>query len=503
MPNKCDPAAERAVVAGVFAFGQDAYLDIADIVTSQTFTIDSNEVLYRCLEHLVKDNAEAKPDLASVLSAANTLGLHRHFEDKSEVKHLRGVMNMAATMQPTSVLKLAAKIRKLEVARLLDQQLEGVQTSLEEITGDEPIMHILGLAENAIFDFSSLINDNLSRGTVPMGEGAEEFIVHLMENPRETVGISTGMRHFDKVIGGGLRDECFDIIGARQKTGKTMVVDNVGIHVARQGIPVLNIDKEMSHQQHLVRVAANMSHLEINLVEQGKYGRDAAKRQKLILAMRELKTLPYDYLCAVGMEFEDELAFMRRWIKRRVGLDENTGKARPCVILYDWLKLNSSSSLTKNMQEYQMLGFICSGLKNFMGRYGARCLCFCQLNREGIDTEDTSVIRGSDRILDFCTSFSIYKKKDVTEQVDEVGSEVRYTHKLINLLSRFGPGHTPGEYINVQAVYSQGRIIEGPASGDILKEQKQPRGEIVVDADPDDEGFAFTRQDSGSGETAA
>ncbi len=380
----------------------------------------------------------------------------------------------------------------MEVARLLNEQLEGVQTSLDDITGEEPIAHILGLAENAVLDFSSLLVDTNS-SVEPMGEGAEEYLVHLMDNPRDKVGISTGLDLFDDAIGGGLREECFDIVGARQKTGKTFVVDNVGVHVARQLIPVLNVDTEMGKKQHLVRVAANMARLDIRAIEQGKYGSSSIQRQKLLAASRELKELPYDYLCAVGMEFEDIIAHMRRWVMRRVGLGPD-GKAKPCVILYDWLKLNSTSDLSKNMQEYQMLGFITSGLKNFMSKYGARCLCFCQLNREGIDVEDTSVVRGSDRILDFCTSFSIYKWKNETEQAEEVGNQVRYSHKLITLLSRFGPGTALGDYINIQAIYSQGRIVEGPTAKGLLSgDVGRPEGRIVVDAtDADTIEFAGT-----------
>jgi hypothetical protein len=38
----CDPAAERAVLAGVYNYGESAYLDIADIIQESSFTIDSN-----------------------------------------------------------------------------------------------------------------------------------------------------------------------------------------------------------------------------------------------------------------------------------------------------------------------------------------------------------------------------------------------------------------------------------------------------------------------------
>ena len=48
----CDPASERAVLAGICNYGEDAYLDVADIVQESSFTIDSNEIIYKCLKYL-------------------------------------------------------------------------------------------------------------------------------------------------------------------------------------------------------------------------------------------------------------------------------------------------------------------------------------------------------------------------------------------------------------------------------------------------------------------
>ena len=43
----CDPAAERAVLAGICTYGENAYLDIADILQETSFTIDSNNIIFR------------------------------------------------------------------------------------------------------------------------------------------------------------------------------------------------------------------------------------------------------------------------------------------------------------------------------------------------------------------------------------------------------------------------------------------------------------------------
>ena len=64
----CDPAAERAVLAGIIAYGDDAYLDIADIIQDTTFTIDSNSIIYQCLKKICEDSSRPKIDIAFIYS---------------------------------------------------------------------------------------------------------------------------------------------------------------------------------------------------------------------------------------------------------------------------------------------------------------------------------------------------------------------------------------------------------------------------------------------------
>ena len=40
-----DPSAERAVLSGLCKYGENAYLDISDLLSSASFTIDSNSFI--------------------------------------------------------------------------------------------------------------------------------------------------------------------------------------------------------------------------------------------------------------------------------------------------------------------------------------------------------------------------------------------------------------------------------------------------------------------------
>ena len=180
--------------------------------------------------------------------------------------------------------------------------------------------------------------------------------------------------------------------------------------------------------------------------------------------------MPFKYKSIAGKSFDEVLSLARRWVIKDVGLDD-FGKAKPCLIILDYIKLMDDGAISKNIAEYQALGFLMSSLHNFMVQYGVACLAFTQLNRDGITREDTDVASGSDRILWLCSNFSIYKRKTEEEMADESVSEnnISYNLKLIPIVARHGKGIDAGDYINISGNYEYGRITEGPTRNEFYK----------------------------------
>lgn len=308
-----------------------------------------------------------------------------------------------------------------------------------------------------------------------MGDGALEYFRHLMDHPKPMVGISTGFKRYDRAIGGGLRPNAVDLIAGRLKSGKSLIVDTVSLYVAGQGIPVLNVDTEMTKEEHLHRVGAVMASVPIKDIETGKCGDDPQTRRTVEEAAKRLNDMPYDYVSVIGQSFEQTLSDMRRWVLRKVGLGPD-GKAKPCVIVFDYIKMMSAEGLSNRLAEFQALGFMMNSLKNFMGKYGVACLCLAQVNREGIDREDSAVIAGSDRVGWFATSATLYKRKGEDEEAEEDGPSSNYSHKLIPLFTRHGPGIEPGNFINVKTNYSKAHIEEGPTRFELGAKQGANNG---------------------------
>lgn len=268
-------------------------------------------------------------------------------------------------------------------------------------------------------------------------------------------------------------------------TGKSMFGDAVAMHVSKNlNIPVLMLDTEMSKEDHLNRMLANISGVEINKISTGKFAENELDKEKVNKAAKLLKDIPYHYISIAGQPFENILSMMRKWIYQHVGFDEN-GKTNDCLIVYDYLKLMGSESITNAMQEYQVLGFQITKLHNFCVKYDVPCLSFVQLNRDGITKESTDVVSGSDRLIWLCTSFSIFKlKSDEEIAEDGIGNGNR---KLVPVVARHGSGLDDGDYISIKMFGSIGKIEESLTRNEIHTRSQNSENGFEIDEDIDAE----------------
>jgi replicative DNA helicase len=492
-----DPAAERAVMAGVYAYGSAAYMDVADLLNAESFGVDSNQALWKCYEHLCKDNTDARIDYPSILSAAKSLGISHLFERAGEPEHLRGIKNMAESgmVRLENVRKLAGRVKKLQIARQLFLQHAVAQDNLLKVTGDEPIDQILGVSEQPLIDFTTRLVSTSGDGPRPVGDGLRAYAQYLADNKRDVVGISSGFRGYDRAIGGGFRPG-ISVIAARPKAGKTQLATNIALRVstgayydwphenATRAVPVLQLDTEMTREEQAARQLACVSSVTVDDIETGKYAGSPHSDMLLKRAIDKIEKLPYDFLSIAGQPFEETLATMRRWVTRTVGLNAD-GNAKPCLIIFDYLKLMDSSVMeSRHLAEFQVLGFMMTGLHNFAVRYKVPILTFVQLNRDGITVEDTSAVSGSDRIIWLCSNFAIFKKQSDEEIAEQAGQKQVYNRKLVPIVARHGAGLADDDFVHMMLHGAIAQVVEGPTRVELAKKPdsgRRPQGYTVGD----------------------
>lgn len=465
MQNK---SAELNVISGLMQFNSEAYHEVADIVTDETFTDESNNIIWKCAGEIFKANENAKLDLSILKLYAAKIGYKGFFDNQDAIDYIKMVKIEPISYE--SVRKSANIIRKLEIARVLKNSLKKIDVDLNKVTGFESPLEILGLVQNPIFNLSSLLVKSENE-IQHIGKDLKKYIKHLMDNPVDMLGLSTGYPVYDAIIGGGYRRKTVNLIGARSKVGKTFILDNIALNMNSRMIPTLNLDTEMSVQDHIHRMIAHISGVEINKIEKGKLDYD--EKKKVMEASDILEKYPYHHISVAGRPFEEILSIARRWINKEVG--KENGVTKDCLIMYDYMKLMDSQGLEK-LQEYQMLGFQATALHNFAVLNDVPICASIQLNRDGVSKESAEVISQSDRILWLVSNFALFKKKSDEELLDDA----KFNRKLMPLACRHGQGLEDNEYINMNFEGKIGRIIEGPLSSNYVKEEPATRGSFDI-----------------------
>jgi len=460
-----DIGAERAILAGLVQHGIDGYISIADFITEDSFGHLNNQIIFKCLKDIF--NKEQKIDAASILSSATSLNLLDSINTAQELKYIKSLFNFPVSKE--NIFSFGLQIKKFEFARKIKKLTHKISRDIDNISGTESINDIVQILENPVTEF--LREDDGGESPKRIGENVKEYVDFLIENKCDIIGIPTGFKTYDEAIGGGLRRKCVDLVAARPKVGKSVFADNVALSVASKNIPVLMLDTEMGKEDHLNRLLANISGIPINEIATGKFASDKEKYDKVQDAIDLLSKIPYNYISVAGKPFEQILNMIKRWVVHEVKTDDS-GKTKDCVIIYDYLKLMSSSSITNNIQEYQALGFQITSLHNLCVNLDIPCLSFVQLNRDGITKESTDAVSGSDRLIWLCTSFTIFKTKS-TEELAEDGPNAG-NRKLVPIVCRHGAGLDDGDYINMTMQGSYAKLIE-------LKTRNQFKNQPVGD----------------------
>ena len=446
-----DVGSERAVLAGLLQYGIDAYVAVSDLISVDSFGNKNNKIIYRCIDDIISN--DQVPDIATLLASAEQLNCIEQISTKQELSYIKSLYDFPVSQQ--NIFSFAVQMKKFEFARKIKKLTMKIHKDVDKVSGTESVNDIIQILENPVTDF--LREDDGGENPEKIGEGVEDYVKFLEENKCDIIGIPTGFTRYDEAIGGGLRRKCVDLVSARPKVGKSVFADNVALNVSSDGVPVLVLDTEMSKEDHLNRLIANISGVPINEVATGKFTEDSIKNEKVQMAVEKLSTIPYSYVSVAGKPFEQILNIIKRWIVQEVKTDE-TGKTNDCVVVYDYLKLMSSASINNNMQEYQALGFQITSLHNLCVKLDIPCLSFVQLNRDGITKESTDAVSGSDRLIWLCTSFSIFKSKS-PEELAEDGPQAG-NRKLVPIVSRHGAGMDDGDYINMQMQGAHAKLLE-------------------------------------------
>ena len=464
-----DSASERIILAGVISYGESALYEVLNFVNTDSFVSLENQAIFKAISDLVINEKIGNPSVPSIIAYLN----QHSYEFKIDIDdYLQAIILQKVSKQE---LALASKrVGRCKILRNAKLAVEESLAVLENASFDKPIAETLAEIEKPIM---SLHNDLTGQiDSISISSHIDILVEKLTNQDAIHFGIPTGLPGYDSRIGRGLRPGVH-MLAARAKAGKSMFAMSVAANVVKEKIPVLYLDTELDMNTTMTRLLANISQVTIDDLETGKFAENDFVKNKVIEGASFIKNNDYlSYENISGKRHGEWIRAIRQWIYRKVSFNAE-GKANPCLVILDYLKMMDSKEMGQNMREDQLLGQAMTDLQNFALQFGVAILSFAQLNRDGINNSTEASLAGSDKITWFCSSFSIFRKKDDEDLAADPAHNG--TRKLVVVLSRFGPGHEQGEYINIKFNPAMASIKEGPLN---TLTQAPPNGKKKTDS---------------------
>ena len=460
--SKFDLESEYSVIKYAIGSGSQSFYSILSDISDEHFYDETAGFIFKMIANLYeKENVERlSPD--SVASQARNSGYWEALDKDKFIKILKACSDNDVTSNDA---QLACKrVKYWYVIRKLMKKVKDAHLVVSKTKGDEEIIDIISSVEESIFNFIPEIkreNDYTNISEFSVGH-----IDYVAKNPVTMVGIPTGFPRYDQCIGGGFRRGTVNVVGARPKIGKSTFCLNVAKNISFAGIPVLYLDTEMKKETQSIKWASLCSGIPQNEIETGAFASNERSVLLMKEAMDEFKTKPFYHISVAGMKPQEIFSVCRRWLASVVGKNKD-GSIKDCLIILDYLKTMDLGDLG-DFQEYQYLGDLITKLHNFSVKNDLPILATVQLNRDGINKEDGSVVSGSDRILWLCSSLT-YLKKKTDEDIAAGDNRANGDRKMVVIETRYGKGmDSSSEYINVVSNMEKSQFTEGKFNFEVL-----------------------------------
>lgn len=409
------PTSERNIIS-ICLKNPNKIIDVkGQEITADMFLIDANKYIYMAIDYLFHKNQTATPyAIMEVLkdkhmkSAVETFGGAEYLTLLSEARVTENNLDIFCE-------KLKQAYTRYKLYNICNETQEFMFSDKVEILNPAEIIGTHELKVSELMNNIQQVKD-----IYKMGDDTEEVLAMRAESPNSVPGLEIGWTKFDYYTNGGQPGDLI-MLAARAKTGKSATLTNWAVKLGiKDKLPVLYFDTEMNKREQEDRILAILSGIPHKEIVSGTYvldtefGKAYDKKIKIAKAIEELKEGNYYHIYLPNFSIDKVNAIAKKF-KNQFGIQ---------AIFFDYLKFpNSQVASLKTVQEWQMLGYIASGLKDLAGTLGVPVYSGCQENRSQSNggKKDESNVGGSDRILQLATKLVfLYNKTD--EQMLKEGS---------------------------------------------------------------------------------
>ena len=379
------------------------------------FLIEANRYIYMAINYLFYKKQDPTP--YAIMEVMTDKSMRKVVEDFGGTEYLEILSTARANVNNLDIFcqKLKQAYTRFMLCQICDDTKDFVLTDKAEVLNPS---EIIGQHENMVAELSN--NVQQTKDIYKMGEDTEYVLEQRAENPNTVPGLEVGWNKFDYYTNGGQAGDLI-MLCARAKTGKSTTLTNWAVKLGIEDkIPILYFDTEMSAREQEDRILSILSGVPHKEIMNGMYcldtefGKADDKKRRIKEAISKMRNGNYYHIYMPNFTIEKVNA-----IAKKFKIQNNIQ-----AIFFDYLKFPSSQVASlKSVQEWQMLGYIASGLKDLAGTLKVPVYSGCQENRSNLDSDkkDERNVGGSDRILQLATKLIFLSNKPEEQIIKEAG----------------------------------------------------------------------------------
>ncbi len=348
--------AEKSVL-GAILLDSDAIINVADILSSESFYLPAHQHIYAAMEALYE-----KRQPIDVVTLTNQI---------KKMKNLKAIGGATAVAELSNVVSTAANAKhyaQLVSEAFVKRRLISMSAEMNELAFDpsKDVTDIMDLAEQRVFTLSQTQN---KKAFLPIKDTLVESFERLDElqkNSGELRGVPTGFADLDRCLAGFQKSNLI-ILAARPGTGKTAFSLNMAQHmtvVSKKKVGFFSL--EMSREELVDRLLVSQADIDAWKLKTGRL--DQQDFLKLSDAM--------GVLADANIFIDDTPAltvFEMRTRARRLKMEHDID-----MLIVDYLQLAHGRTKDNRVTE---VAEISQGLKNIARELKIPVLALAQLSR--------------------------------------------------------------------------------------------------------------------------
>lgn len=239
--------AEQSIISGILVDSK-TLLDVIDIILPEDFYRSAHQTIFSGIIRL-----HSKKEPIDIITITNFLRESGCLEEIGGATYLTMIYDTVPIA--INAEQYAKIVKKASVARKLIEVANEIANSAYEANGN--IVEVLDEAQSKIINITfDMDADNFVSIAELIPDRIDQY--EEMSKQKKVLGIQTGFTDIDRITG-GLKGSKFVVIAARPRIGKTALMMNMAINMAKAGKKVGIFSIEMDKEELADRLISSTS----------------------------------------------------------------------------------------------------------------------------------------------------------------------------------------------------------------------------------------------------